>query len=505
MSHPQPDTSPPRYGAKIAAGASMLLAANLGMRVLALLSVAVLARLLTPEDFGLMALALVVIGFTQVVSQGHLENALIRHPAPEPLHYDTAFTLALLRAVLLAAPIYFAAPAVARLADEPALADILRWVALVPLIDGVKNPYFIEFSRQIRFVPQAATVVGSKFVNVAVAVALAFLWEDYRALLAGTIATSAAQTAITYAAGTRTPRLSLRRWRDIMDFGGWLTMAAVLNYVEGRSDFVMMGASLDAAQVGHYSIGDQIASVGTSFLAHPVLGAILPGLTAVSGDTVRFRAAYHKAQQMIVGLLIPIGIGSALVAREAVLVIAGPKWLPAVTVVEYLAPTMAFCLTGTVAYAIVMAKGETRLLFQRSLSVIAIKIPVLIILLYIYGFMGVLYARVLVGALQTFMMLKAGARLTGESMLLPLIKTWRSFTACFTMVAAVVVLEHALPSPGLAPAPNMMVLVAKAAVGATTFAVAHLALWLLARRPEGVETIVIALITTQLKRLKDRR
>jgi PST family polysaccharide transporter len=299
--------------------------------------------------------------------------------------------------------------------------------------------------------------------------------------------------------------VSLRHWREMTAFGGWLTAASVLNYVEGRSDFVFMGASLDSKQVGQYSMGDQIASVGTSFLAYPFLRAIFPGLSAVSNDPARFRAAYHKAQQAIVGLLLPIGVGSALVAREAVLLIAGAQWLPAVAVVQHLAPIMSICLTGTAVQAMIMARGETRLLFNRAVLNLAVKLPVLALLLHTHGFMGVLYARIVTGLFQTFTMLQAGARLTGESLLTPLTKAWRSFAACGAMIAAVMALETALPPPSLAPIENLLPLVAKAAVGATTYAVAHFGLWLIARRPEGMETIVIELAAKALRRLTRSR
>lgn len=480
-------------GARVARGAAILTAARAAQRIVNLGSVAILARLLAPEDYGVMALAIVTVGLIDVVSNLHLAAAIIREGAAPPHLFDTALTLGLLRGAIAGLALLAAAGPVAAAMDTPALEPVLMVMAILPVLDGLRSPRFVLFEKNLDFSRESVAILASKFGGVAVSVGLAVALRDHWALVGGLVVERAVGVLITWRAAPFRLRLGLRGARDFLSFGGWMTASQIVSYANYKSDTVIVGARLGPDVLGQYGMGDQLASIATSELQASFARAVYPGLAAFRGDGPRLRQAYLSAQSLILALILPVGVGVSLCAAEIVRLALGEGWDLGVPVLATIAPVVAFGMVAAGVDAVVMVEGRTRALFLRNLLNMAFRVPAMIAGLTVFGLPGLLGARVLSSLLLAFTTLAIASRVLGGRVTDSLVAARRSFAACLAMIAAVLAASSALPAAADGVAAAATALVVKAAVGAATHVGVQAALWRIAGRPDGAERRILDL------------
>jgi O-antigen/teichoic acid export membrane protein len=177
---------------EILVGTAWVAAARWGIRGLGVVSTMVLARLLVPDDFGLVALATMVAGMIAIFAEVGMLLHLIREPDPDRTHFDTVWTLRLMLGGSLAAVIFVVAPFAADWFNDPRLETVLRWLALPSLMQGLQNPGVVWFRKNLDFRRDFLFLLSQKVVSFAVALSAAALLRDYRALVAGIVAGGAA-------------------------------------------------------------------------------------------------------------------------------------------------------------------------------------------------------------------------------------------------------------------------------------------------------------------------
>lgn len=499
---------PARLGAQVARGASIFVAATMTVKLMSVVSIAFLGRLLSPFDFGVAALAMIVVGFNEAIVNRQFTLALIRIEAPGRDHFNTAFTLGATWGLAAAAAVFAAAGPAGRLTDTPQVAEAIRLLALIPLMDGLRNPYFVTFEKALKFRPAAMVEVAASLSLVLCSVALAFLLRSFWALVAGYLAQSAMHLILSHALTPQRPGIGLSRWREQLGFGGWLTGIGVLGFVGRRADGAMIGAHLSVAQVGQYNLGAEIAAMMAHKLLRPVQRAVYPGLATMVGDRERLRAAYIKTQSVLVALVLPIGVGGALAAHELVRVAAGPQWGDAAVVLQHLAPVLALGVLTTGVHPLAMVDGDTRRLFLRNVVIVAVTIPALALGLWLHGFMGVIYARMLTRVVDTALTLQIASRILGVWSGAIVVASRRTLAAAAIMAAAM--LAAAALHGGVDTGPQgdvalvLQLLALKAAVGGLGYVAALALLWRAAGRPDGVERLALDFARDALRRARRR-
>lgn len=486
--------------ARIVSGASLAIVGNLVVRLIGIASLAALGRLLLPADFGIVAIALIVVSLSEALMNRQWDLALIRTTDPTPRHYATAFTLSAGWGLLAGTLVFLSAEPVAAAMGEPGVAPVLRVMALAPVLDGLRNPRFVDFERSLAFRPEILTTLTAKGLQTAVAILLALLLRNHWAMVAGTLAFSASRSALTHVLRPWTPRLSLAEWRSFVGFGGWLSATGLVGFVMTRSDTALVGSRLGTAEVGVYNLGWELAQMATAYIADPLARTVYPGLSAVSADRPRMVRAYLRAQETLLGLVLPLGTGAALLAPEIVAILLGPGWEGAVPVLAALTPALA--LSGAVypVQALLMVENRTRSMFLRNLAVALVQVPLLVLGIWTLGLAGAIMARIAATLLHTGLSLAIAARLAGTPLLAPFHAARRSLIACLVMAAALLWLRlDAAPAAD----PFVAFLAAGKAVllGAILHGTTLLALWLLAGRPEGFETIALRIAGSLLRRL----
>lgn len=502
MTEQKPRGAPIR--GRLAQGAGLLLAASVLGRVLAMASIAVLGRLLAPEDFGLIAYATIGAEILRVTGGRAFTNALIRVPEIDQSHIDTAFTLGVLASFASALVLAVAAAPLAAWAATPALGPVLTWLAVIAAVEGLRTPRFTLLARELRFDWAAAADVFGRVVLYGTAIALAFAIGDYRAMLAGMVLAAVLGTGLTHLATPGTLGFSLRRWRDCLGFGGW-TMAHRLTAVLNRNiGALFVGSYLGLGALGAYRIALNLLNQLFQRFTQPIDRMVFAGIAHRARDRAQTRRAYLDAQALVFGCMLPAGVGVALTAPELLRVLAGPQWGAAVPVLQILAPAMAVGLLGAGARGLLQALGMARLIFLREAGMMVVALPVLWWGVSRYGVLGAAAAGVVAELVGLALLLPIVARQLGGTIGEMLRVGARSALAAGAMTVAVVAFDVFVISAdaGRDFRPALVALGLKAGLGAAVYAVAHLVFWQLAGRPRGFETIFAGLLTSALRRLR---
>ncbi len=464
------------------------------VRVLGLVSTIVLARLLTPEDFGVVAVATAYIGIVEGITALPMNQALIRYRDAEPYLYDTAFSLGVVRGVLFALLMLLSAGLFGDLLDDARVPLVIAVLAVTPLLDGLKSPYYVDFQKELVFSRIAVVQVTTKAIAVAATIATALLTRSYWALVVGTLISSVIFLLFTYALKPYRPRISFAGTRKLFAFSGWLSAKSAANTLGNQGDKLLVGSVLDIEQAGYFHMGKELAQLPNQELLPPIHNALFPGFSMHGDDPERLRENARTAMAIIAALALPLGVGFALVAADLVPLLLGSKWLDIVPMIQVLAPLLALNapFQGMID-PLLMARSQTRLVFLRALLLVTLKLVFLTAGMLWSGLQGAVlgWALVLVLSVGIHLQLVGYALQSRASILIATMG--RSIASCTAMALSVFAIHAALRAAG-GYGGHWASLLATMLVASVTYLGVHYMLWVRSGRPIGVESRVLQLV-----------
>ncbi len=495
MSEISPPTNPlsqaPLHG-RIVRGAAWVLAAGLSARLFGAINTIVVARLLVPDDIGLVAVAIITMQLLQGVSDIGVSQAVVKFRNAGRDDLNTLFTLSALRGLIIGAALAAAAPLMAAFYHDPRMAGVFLGVAAFPVIAGLINPKFFEFERDLKFSREFIATVLNKLVGVGVSITVAVIFRTYWAIILGLIAGGVAQLVLSYVMQPFAPRLSFKSFRKVFGFSSWLAGVSFVAALNNKLDTPIVARAVSTEGAGAYFMGFQLSELATGQIATPVTRAIYPGLAAMQDDAARMRRAFLRGVEALGVFAMPAAFGFAFVAEDMITVVLGEKWRAAVPVIQILAPVIGLqsLFTATQAYAV--ALGLTRLVFMRELAFFIVKLPVFIWAVLAYGFMGAVWAAAATGLFHVALNLALYARAGGGRFWAPLWSARRSIAAVGAMAGYFLFLRDMIAPPPEAGA--LVRLVADIAAGAAIYVSALAGLWRLEGAPDGVERRLFGLL-----------
>ena len=511
---------------KLAKGMAWLGAAKVIINILALLSTVLLARLLTPEDFGLVALATTMLAIISAVTQLSLASALIHHKAPTDTHFHTAWTLNLSRAIIVGMLFCAAAPITSTLYNEPRLLNIMLVLGASVMLAGFNNPKMVILTRNLVFWQEFVMTVTQKLAGFLVGIGIAIFYKSYWALIGGAIASQLVGIIVSYVIIPFMPKFSFTHARELWSFSIWLTLGQIINTLNWKLDHLLIGGYLGPQTLGQYSVGDNLAGMPTRETIGPLETTLFPGFNQIAHDKERLKIAYRSAQSLITAIALPVGVGCALIAHPLVLLGMGAKWLPAVDVILVLSCVFALQTLSSPVHPLAMAKGETRLLFRRDLLSFVMRVPIIILGMFLGGLLGIIYARSVTGVIAIFINMYLVRRLIGTGIVDQITANMRSLVSVIVMSVGILSIEYVLGGEGMPlflehilgrEGPQFALgylmeydektfLALKIGVftfiGAVLYATVHLTLWLIAKKPPGPETEVLRMASKLVAKIK---
>lgn len=464
-------------------GAGWLYAHRWLERLLDFLAVVVLARLLAPDDFGLVAIAASFATIVEGLSAFDVDKALIRSRDDDRALYDTAWTLAALRGLLAALAMWAVAPWVA----DTRMAAVLRVLALVPILNGLRNPRFVTFERDLVYSRLAALTIAAKLVSVGAMLALAVAWRSYWALVVGQLAYALAGAVLSYVLQPYRPVVSLARISTLAGFSGWLTLTSVVTVLSMETDKLIVGWLLGVTDAGLYFMTQRVGVLPTQELLSPLQRILFPAFSDLAGDAARLRRVACESINVLASLGLPAGFGFALVAADFVGVVLGREWSPIVPLIVVLVPYLGLRSTLSMTLPCVLALGRTRLLFRVSTIYALVHVPLFVAGTALFGLRGSVWSIVVAGILYSYLNAWLLRAVLGISLCEIVRQIRRPLAATGLMVAAVAGLAAVAPFDALAARAPGLSLVVKTVAGGLVFCGALYAIWRLEGRPTGIE------------------
>ena len=334
---------------------------TLGSRLVSMLVFAVLAHLLEPRAFGVVALASVAVAFTTVFVEQGLGQALVQRIDLEPGHCVTAFWASLASSLGLAGALVAVAGPLASLLGQAQFGPVLRVLALALPVSALSSVPQALFQRQLAFRVLAERAILANLIGGAAGVAAAFSGLDVWSLVAQTLIGSVAGSLLLWLKTTWRPRgrPSAERFRELFSFGWKVMGSSLLGFATRNSDNLLIGAVLGPIALGVYAIAYRIFEVMTEVSTRTVAMVSFPVFAQVQEDRDRLERGLLDATQMCVALALPCATFTAVLAPDIVPVLFGSQWRESVPVMQVLASIGALFPMLFLNTSVIQAMGES--------------------------------------------------------------------------------------------------------------------------------------------------
>jgi lipopolysaccharide exporter len=497
----EPETKPAEQGrTSIAHGATLMVAMRAVSRLIGIFSTAILARILTPADFGLVVLGTSVLGVVQLLSDCSLGPALIRTRDPTRGHFDTAWTIALLRGVLVAIVALVSAPYVSASMHEPRVVPILWMLAAITIIQSFENIRLVEFQIDLRFGPVFRYQLVTRIVSFAATLGLALMLRSYWALILSALVTALVTVSYSYVLRPYRPRLTLVAWRDLFGFSKWALVGSFLAVIDVYSINFLIGWFGGARAMGLFQMSSQIAALPASEIAAPIRPPLYAGFARLRDNRTELSRVYIEGFSFLFLVITPMSLGIFATAPMITPLALGPQWPGAPAMIEAIVFYALFDAFGHYPHNLFIVLHRQPRLMVLSAVFLAVRVPVAIYGGWVGGAIGAVYGMAATAVFGAVFWFAASLFLIDVPARALLAGLWRTSIACMVMLAVLLPLRAFWPVErgyGVLA----LQLVVFVTVGALLHIGAQLLLWQLSGCPAGPETRAIGIVTQAWRRV----
>lgn len=440
-----------------------------GLRGLQLGISIVLARILAPKEFGLVAMLSVFIALAQALVDGGLASALVQAKQPTEAHKCSVFYFNIGASILLAGMLWVAAPWIASFYRQPLLAPMLRVLGLVPVLNGlglVQNALLI---RNLELKKQTGILAASTGLSGVVAAALAWRGFGVWSLVFLYVTQSVARAGLLWLwNGWRPKRLfSLRALGEMLRFGWGMLCSSIVGSVYDNLYPLLIGRFFSAASVGYFNRAQSLQWIASQSLAVVASRVTFPVFSAMQDQSARLRAGLRKALTTISLLHFPMMIGLAVAAKPLILLVFTDKWAPCIPYLQLLALAGLPYPSHVLNLSLLMALGRSDLFFRLEVLKAAAFLGTGLVT-FRWGIMAMIWGQLVCSVLAYFLNTYFTKKLIGYSV-------WEQLRDLYPCLAASVVMGLVVSLVGsLLPAGNVLQLSFRVVFGALVY-------WLLCR------------------------
>jgi lipopolysaccharide exporter len=366
--------------------------------IIQFLQLALLARLLEPNDFGLMAMAMVVIGFANAFADMGISNAIIHHQTVSRNQLSSLYWLNILAGIGVCLLVISLSPAIAQFYNEPRLTRLMLWAALIFLITPLGQQFQVLFQKNLKFRILAGSDVIAVILGFIVSVLAALHGQGVLALIWGQLTTAACRSGLLMCLGWTTWRPSihfnLRDLEGFVSFGIYQMAERSINYFAWNMDKLLIGRLLGTTSLGVYNVAYQLM-IRPFMVLNPILTRVaFPVFASIQNDDRRLSRGYIKLSQIIAFANFPVYFCMFALAQPLILLLLGPQWQPAIPVFQVLVWLGALYSLGNPLGSLLLAKGRADLGFWINLSGLVVY-AIAILVGSQWGIIGVTWALLL--------------------------------------------------------------------------------------------------------------
>jgi lipopolysaccharide exporter len=344
----------------------------------------ILARVLAPNDFGLMGISLLMMSTLETFSQTGLQQALIQKKEEINSYLDTVWTFSIFRGAILFGVLYMIAPYAAIFFDSPEAKPIIQVIGISIILKAFTNIGVIYFQKELEFNKQYIYQLSGTVSDFVVSVILVLLLGNIWALVYGLIAGNIAMLIISYLIHPYRPHLNFnfRKVKELFGYGKWVMWSTILAFLVTQGDDILVGKILSATALGLYQMSYKISNLPATEITHVISQVTFPLYSKIQDDDVRLRESYLKVFQFITFVSFPITGLIFVLSSDFTTLFLGDKWLQMVPsmkilVLEGLVRSIA-ASSGNLFYAMGKTKIDTKLQVIRFILLVTLIYPLTI-------------------------------------------------------------------------------------------------------------------------------
>ena len=331
---------------------------QLFMRGAGFLSTMVLARLLVPQDFGVVAACYLMISFFNALYDGGSHVYLIKQKELVDGDADTVWTVRLIVACVVYLLLQISADFAAGILDEPEMVNALRVLGLVVIIQAFNNIGFILLRRDLQFRPITIAEASSRAVGIIVTITCGFLLRNYWALIAGTLVAASSRMVLSYVMCAYRPRFTFSRIRAQLSFNAWSSVSSIVGFFGARADHFLVSGSYGLSIYGIYNLASSLAFDVVMLLVGGIGSPLMSGFSRLQHKPAELSMAVTKSMLAVATVVTPTVFGAYLVGDLLVELVLGKQWAAVAPVLAAMTFFAAFhFLSDSASHALVTING----------------------------------------------------------------------------------------------------------------------------------------------------
>ncbi|MFH1061438.1 MAG: lipopolysaccharide biosynthesis protein [Candidatus Omnitrophota bacterium] len=370
----------PSLARKIVHGGMWMFLLRIIEKLLGLIRLIVVARLLSPKDFGLLGVAALITAILNIFFESGFNQALIYKKEKIKKFLNTAWTVQVLRGLFIFAIIYLIAPFAATFFNEPKSLNIIRVFAFTQVIDGFKNIGLIYFQKEIEFKKQFLCSIIPEIIALIATIWTAYILHNVWALVIGAIVCSVFILIFSYLMQPYRPKFEFdfNKFKSLMSFGKWVIGYGILGFLILQGDDILVGKVLGAAALGLYQMAYRISNLPATQITHVIIQVTFPAYAKLQDDIPRLREAYLRVLKIIAFVSFPLAGLIFIFCPIFTNIFFGEKWMAMVPAMQVLSAFgLIRSLTATTG-PIFIGLGKPKIMTYLS----SIQLIIMVIIIY---------------------------------------------------------------------------------------------------------------------------
>ncbi len=364
----------------------------------------VLARLLSPEEFGLIGMITVFIALTQSLVDSGFGQALIRKKEASDSDYSTVFYFNFIAGLIFFLAFYLSAPAIAGFYELPELTDIARVLGVIILINSASTIQRTILIREVSFRPLMKVNLTAAIISGAIAIILALTGFGVWSLVWRSITGSVVQSIMLWSNGRWKPVLTFSRdsLKSLFSFGSKLLLSGLIDTIYRNVYLLIIGKFFSAADLGYYTRADQFSRLASQNLTGTVQRVSFPVLSQVQDEDERLKSGYKRLILSTMFISFFVMLGLVAVAEPMIVTLIGEKWLPSVEYLQLISLGAMLYPLHALNLNILNVKGRSDLFLKLELLKKLLAVPVIIAGIFL-GIRAMLIGMVILSFIAYFL------------------------------------------------------------------------------------------------------
>lgn len=462
-------------------GAAWSLGTRWGIRIIGFVNTMVMARLVLPEDYGIVAMSFLVVALIQSLLDFSAATALLRKDIVSREEIDSAWTLRGIQGLVMAVVMLITIPFAELYFQDSRVSTILYVFAVCVSVSGFGNIGIILAQKKFEFSLEFRYQLYAKFMSVILTILSGLWFRDYRALVIGIASGYLGGVFLSYWMHPYRPRWNTSEISSIWKVTRWLMLANVGGFILRKGDEIVAARIGSPSDFGLYNVGSDLGQMPTGEVGPAVLKAFLPVLASMTSAATDINSAVLKTLRVVATMTLPLGVGLAAISEPTTQFILGDTWKGASPYVAMFAIIGAVGSLGGPVSSLMILRGRTRGLsfaVWLEFSVFAISAFALV---PNYSLMGLVLARLLGTVVNLFVTYWMGSQMCGLAL-------GDAFTAIVRPMIGAALMFWTVTSWVSYAGESIYALVSAILIGASGFALWSVLSWILLRRPEGLES-----------------